>query len=81
MALNYGDDPFRPADNWTECPKCKEAYGWNDEDNDGTVEGLDCSCGYTFKGDEPEATESKYHAVQTEIHKRDLEKCLDRKIE
>jgi hypothetical protein len=38
-------DPFREADNWTECPQCGEELGWNDEDG---LDGQTCSCGHEF---------------------------------
>lgn len=75
MPLNYDkNDPFRPADNWTKCPKCGEAHGWNDEDG---LEEQQCVCGYQFQGYEPPAAKSTYPAVQTEIHKQHLQRCLD----
>ena len=47
-------DPFRPADNWSECPDCGDSIGWNNEDG---LEGQECSnCGHIFEdGDEAEA--------------------------
>lgn len=40
------EDPHRPAYNWTRCPKCKEVFGWNNED---WLEGQECGCcSYTF---------------------------------
>ena len=45
-------DPFRPADNWTDCPRCDSGLSWNNEDG---LEGQWCSCGYVFKdSDAPE---------------------------
>ena len=42
-------DPFRPAENTTQCPKCLEAFGWNKENG---LTGQTCPCGYEFTGHE-----------------------------
>lgn len=45
-----GKDPFRPAENWTECPRCGTEFGWNDEDG---LEGQQCPCGHVFSPGTP----------------------------
>jgi hypothetical protein len=46
------NDPFRAADNWTDCPRCEGSLGWNLEDG---LDGQLCSCGYVFCAeDDPE---------------------------
>ena len=42
-------DPFRPAENNTQCPKCGDAFGWNKENG---LAGQTCPCGYEFTGHE-----------------------------
>lgn len=43
-------DPFRPADNLTECPTCGTPLAWNTEDKLG---GQMCvECNYVFSGKE-----------------------------
>jgi hypothetical protein len=40
------EDPFRPADNWAQCPQCTELLGWNNENG---LVGQTCSCGHVFE--------------------------------
>jgi hypothetical protein len=42
-------DPYRPAENWAECPTCGAELGWNNEDG---LQGQTCGCGYQFSGTE-----------------------------
>lgn len=49
MVTKSKDDPFRPAERDTDCPKCGESFGWNLEDG---LAGQTCQCGYVFTGKE-----------------------------
>jgi hypothetical protein len=40
-------DPYRAAENWSECPACGSEFGWNDEDG---LAGQTCPCGHQFEG-------------------------------
>lgn len=46
-------DPFRQAERYTDCPKCRETLAWNKEDR--LSEQACSSCGYQFTGHERRA--------------------------
>jgi hypothetical protein len=51
-------DPYRDAENWVDCPRCGNAFGWNDEDY---LEGQECHCGHVFDGSEAPEIEQALH--------------------